>query len=247
MTRKEDIILEYRQKNFVKNEFDRTRGEFAFHKKKHSFETKIISDAINAIKKDKIRILDVACGTGRLLSEIIKLDKNIEYTGLDTSRVMFAELKKKANKMKKGSKIKLVLADAEKMPFKDNSFDLVFTYHLLWHIPQENQKKVIKEMIRVTDKGGITIIDTINKGFFWRKIKPFLGLKNDPEMYTLSYADVKKIVHPVSNERRIARIYKLFDVPIKNKQLFAVFNIINKAHKILPRSLFHMVYYGIKK
>jgi len=243
MTRKEEIILKYKQENFIRNEFDKTRSEHIFHKKKHAFETKIILDAINSIKKPEVRILDVACGTGRLLSEIIHSNKRIKYTGLDTSEAMIDELKNKKISPKEGDEIKLILSDSEKIPFKDNSFDIVFTYHLLWHIPLKNQKKVIKEMMRVVNPAGLVIFDTINKNFLWKKVKLLFGLKNDPEMYCLSFSEVKKII----DGGKIINIHRLFDMPLKNKQLFEISDVINKLQKILPDSLFHLIYYSIRR
>jgi len=243
MSRKEEIIREYKQKDFIKNEFDRTRSEHIFRKRKHAFETKIILNAVNSIKKDKVRILDVACGTGRLLEEIAGSKKNISYVGLDTSREMLGELRGKNIRLKKGDEIRLVLSDAEKIPFRDNTFDVVFSYHLLWHIPFENQKKIIREMMRVANPDGLVIFDTINKNFLWKKIKPALGMKNDPEMYCLSISDIKKIMA----RGKIARIHKQFDIPIKNRQIYEIFNITNRMQKILPESFFHLIYYGLKK
>ncbi len=236
MNKKEEIINEYQQKDFVET-FDKTRSESIFHKKKHEFETKIIKNSLNKIKKEKIRVLDVACGTGRILSEIVK-DSRIDYTGLDTSKEMLEVLKKKfANK-----KIKVVLSEGEKMPFKDESFDLTFTYHLLWHLPWEDQQKIIREMIRVTKRGGLIVFDTLNEKFLAEKVKRVFGLKIDAEMYRTNYKKVRKLIYPLNFQAD-----KLLDAPIKNKILFGILNILNKFNKFLPSSFFHMIFFTIKK
>lgn len=48
-------------------------------------------------------------------------------------------------------------ADAREMPFPDDSFDLVFSAHLLGHIPLEFKQEVIREIYRVTKPGGYSL------------------------------------------------------------------------------------------
>jgi len=48
-------------------------------------------------------------------------------------------------------------ADAREMPFPDGSFDIVFSSHLLGHIPLEYKQQVIKEIHRVTKVGGFSL------------------------------------------------------------------------------------------
>lgn len=45
-------------------------------------------------------------------------------------------------------------ADACQLPFEDESFDLVFSAHVLGHIPLGKKEKAIEEIFRVT-KGGV--------------------------------------------------------------------------------------------
>ena len=48
-------------------------------------------------------------------------------------------------------------ADACEIPFPDGSFDVVFSAHLLGHIPLEHKQEVIKEIYRVTRAGGFSL------------------------------------------------------------------------------------------
>lgn len=169
---KKEIIGLYRKKDIAKT-FDESRSKYAYQLYKHKIESSFLKKSINSIKKSKIKILDVACGTGRMLPEVFNTGKKIEYHGLDTSKQMLEELKKKAKKIRKLKEIKIHLSDAAKMPFKNNEFDLVYTYHLLWHIEREDQKKVIKEMIRITKPKGLIIFDVLNNNFIWEKCNQF--------------------------------------------------------------------------
>jgi ubiquinone/menaquinone biosynthesis C-methylase UbiE len=89
------------------------------------------------------RILEVGVGSGLHFREIRKYSRNI--VGIDISKRMLAEARKKC---KDG---RLVLADAENTPFKDNSFDMVYTISTLHHA---DYKKSIREFSRICKPGG---------------------------------------------------------------------------------------------
>ena len=58
--------------------------------------------------------------------------------------------------------------DREKLPYKNNTFDVVFSKNFFEHI--KNQGQVLKEMVRVTKKGGKIVVITDNASFlFWKK------------------------------------------------------------------------------
>ena len=63
------------------------------------------------------KVLDIGCGTGNHVSEFKR--NSMDAIGVDASRKM---LKVAKNKVKGGD---FVLGDAENLPFKDSSFDLV--------------------------------------------------------------------------------------------------------------------------
>lgn len=107
------------------------------------------------------KILEVAIGTG---ANIMHLDKRKKYYGLDYSLGML----KRCNKKFKQSGImgELYCGVAEKMPFRDNSFDITFCINGFMYF--ENIKKSIAEMIRVTKNGGKVVI--INKTS-WKETK----------------------------------------------------------------------------
>ncbi|MBN2368651.1 class I SAM-dependent methyltransferase [Candidatus Woesearchaeota archaeon] len=118
------------------------------------------------IKKNRCRkILEAGCGTGRVLLPLA--EKGLECHGFDPSRNMLAQFRKKMASKKLG--VKLKQGDIEKIPYKDNTFDCVFTMHVLMHLPT-GYKKAFKEMYRVTKKGGLVICDFPNKDSMWTKL-----------------------------------------------------------------------------
>ena len=75
-----------------------------------------------------------------------------------------------------------VLARAERLPFEDNSFDLVFSTGLLEHF--EDPMPIIFEMVRVLKNGGLFYSDIVpNKFSLLRSldfVRPFLGREWNP-------------------------------------------------------------------
>lgn len=236
MDQKEQIVKLYKKRETAQV-FDKERDKYFYQKYKHKIESSFLKKSILSLDKNPVRILDVACGTGRMLQEVFSLKRNIEYWGLDTSKEMTDLLKKKASETGLNANIKL--GDATKIPFEDNTFDVVYSFHLLWHIPREEQEKIISEMIRVCKKGGIILFDFLNKDFILEKLR-----KNKPngEIYKMRFKHVKKILKGNKIE-----IEKLNDAIIKNDKLYQIFNFINQIRKIMPTKLYHMVYVTARK
>lgn len=103
-------------------------------------------------------ILEVGCGEG---ANIYNFNRDEErFVGIDivSEKLNFASqiLNKTA----------FVCADALNIPFKDNSFSLVFCRDVLHHV--QNKNKTIEEMIRVcSPKGKIIILEASAHNMFW--------------------------------------------------------------------------------
>lgn len=228
------------KKGEIADAFDSDRERFAHQKFKHKVEAQLLLRALNNTSSGEIKVLDVACGTGRMLPEVFKARRKVNYFGLDTSKAMTNKLKKKALTLKK--EVKIVLADATKMPFGQGEFDVTYSYHLLWHLTKEDQRKIISEMVRVTKKNGFIIFDALNQNFFWEKIKRILG-KNSNGLNKLTVLEAEQYL----NSAKKVRLEKLSDARINNNFVYSLFNILNKIRYIFPSSFYHMFYIMGKK
>lgn len=103
-------------------------------------------------KADKI--LDVGCGEGSRLHKL--LPKNKIGWGIDLS----AEGIKLAKSQYPQSHFQV--ADAQNLPFKNETFDLVYSAFAIEHCT--DPRKFIDEMIRVTKKGGYVVVLCPNYG-----------------------------------------------------------------------------------
>ena len=134
---------------------------------------------LSLIKKFEYgKILDVGCGTGYIQSRL-----NKDAVGLDLTH----ELLKRNNG-------KSVCANAEKLPFKSKTFDLVFSINLIEHV--KNHYKLIMECKRVLKKNGILIIVTPNGDmeFILDIAEKFnLKLPEGPHKF-LNFKEMKRLV-----------------------------------------------------
>jgi ubiquinone/menaquinone biosynthesis C-methylase UbiE len=102
----------------------------------------------------KNRILDVGCGEGSRINTLLAQGKR--GWGIDISPKAISIAKKKYP-------IHIFsVANAEKIPFSNNYFDLSYSAFALEHT--KNPKQVISEMFRVTKPGGKVIILCPNYG-----------------------------------------------------------------------------------
>jgi demethylmenaquinone methyltransferase/2-methoxy-6-polyprenyl-1,4-benzoquinol methylase len=75
------------------------------------------------------RVLDIGTGSGRLAIELAKAKgTNFDITGLDVSENMLKKAAEHAQQENVAEKIKLVMANADALPFPDGSFDLVISH-----------------------------------------------------------------------------------------------------------------------
>jgi len=98
--------------------------------------------------KDAGLILDVGCGSGIVTRDIARLTKG-KVIGIDGSHDMI-EVAKKV--LRNNKNVELRVSNAEKIPFDDNTFDIV-TCNLLLMWAADPQK-VVDEMARVTKHNG---------------------------------------------------------------------------------------------
>jgi demethylmenaquinone methyltransferase/2-methoxy-6-polyprenyl-1,4-benzoquinol methylase len=101
--------------------------------------------------------LDVGCGTGILLEQLAKLNKDLELSGLDLSEEMLSVARQK---LEKYFNVNLRLGSVAKLPFKDNYFDYVTCVHSFHHHP--DSLKSLKEMKRVLKPGGKLLLADVS-------------------------------------------------------------------------------------
>lgn len=105
----------------------------------------------------QIRVLDVACGTGRTLKQIRGMLPKASLYGVDLSDAYL----RKANQslsQKPDELPQLVQANAEALPFLDDYFHAVTSVFLFHELPPQARQRVIEQCFRVLKPGGTFII-----------------------------------------------------------------------------------------
>jgi len=105
--------------------------------------------------KNPDTILDIATGTGDLA--ILLANTNAKkIIGLDISEGMLEVGKQKIAHKNLTDKIEMVLGDSEKIPYEDNSFDVVTVAFGIRNF--EDLEKGLAEILRVLKPGGLFVI-----------------------------------------------------------------------------------------
>jgi tocopherol O-methyltransferase len=107
--------------------------------------------------KTATNILDVGCGIGG--SSLYLAEKfHARSTGITLSPVQAARATERSQEALLNAKTQFLVADAQAMPFADNSFDLVWSLESGEHMPDKT--KFLQECYRVLKPGGTLIMAT---------------------------------------------------------------------------------------
>jgi len=89
------------------------------------------------------RILEAGCGSGIYLG-LLKKNREIETVGMDFSKSSIKLAKKNCDN--------LVLGDIRYLPFKKNSFDIIFNQGVMEHFSEKEFRDILREFKRVSKK-----------------------------------------------------------------------------------------------
>jgi ubiquinone/menaquinone biosynthesis C-methylase UbiE len=105
----------------------------------------------------QLRILDVACGTGRTLRQIRATFPQASLHGTDLSPAYL----RKANQLlseNPGELPQLLQANAEALPYADEYFHGVSSVFLFHELPAPARQNVIDQCYRILQPGGVFVI-----------------------------------------------------------------------------------------
>lgn len=139
---------------------------------------------IKSLKKLSINlqnknILDIGFGTGTTLLNLPKNKCNLYGTEFVIEACFNLKFKIRNDK----TPINLILSSIVKIPFKDNTFDIIICSHVLEHIKEDYL--AIMEIWRILTEGGILIFLTPNENY---------GNSNISHFRNYSHKDLKKLV-----------------------------------------------------
>jgi ubiquinone/menaquinone biosynthesis C-methylase UbiE len=96
------------------------------------------------------QVLELGCGNGKSLSAMIH--RGWDVTAIDSSPRAVSLSRERC---KGASSCEFIVADARFLPFKSNSFDTVFTIHILGHIDEHDRNLMPGKLAHSLKPGGI--------------------------------------------------------------------------------------------
>ena len=130
-------------------------------------------------REKELRILEIGCGPGALAGALKRWYPKAEITGIDLDSAFIAFAKEN----EKG--VTFLEADATKLPFEDETFDVTISNTVSEHIAPD---AFFGEQMRVLKKGGVCLVLSARKGYrqksefecetefeetFWKKVSEF--------------------------------------------------------------------------
>ncbi len=111
------------------------------------------------------KVLDVGCADGVFTKVILDKTKASQVVGIDVLKTSINWAKKH---WRRNRKMKFMVADTHKLPFKADSFDAVFSLEMLEHVFEP--AKAVKEMRRVLKRDGYAIFLVPTENLLFRII-----------------------------------------------------------------------------
>ncbi|MFB6157198.1 MAG: class I SAM-dependent methyltransferase [Haloferacaceae archaeon] len=139
----DEVAREYEDKRF-------SRGGRLIDRR----EKRAVLDAIGPVGEQEV--LEIACGTGRFT--VMLAERGADIVGLDISSAMLSQGRAKAAQAGVGDHIEFLRGDAARLPFPDDSFDVVFAMRF-FHLA-DTPAKFLTEMARVARER--VFFDTFN-------------------------------------------------------------------------------------
>lgn len=132
----------------VGRSFDRGSEQYDAHTPvQQRVVTELLARLQQRLALQPLRILDIGCGTGRLLEQVSTLWPSTELYGLDLAEGMLQQANERL-----GGRAVLTHADAERLPFADGYFDLVVSSSTFQWL--EQLEGCFGEVHRVLAPGG---------------------------------------------------------------------------------------------
>ena len=149
-----------------KNFWDRNAGRYDRFMRKDGAAYDELYELIRPIVRHKT-VLELASGTGLIAKHIVNATAHIEAT--DASPEMIAEAKRDNH----SAKLHFSVQDMFRLPYADQSFDVVIVSNALHIVPQP--EKALQEIKRVLKDDGVLIAPTFThaENTFSGKVRAF--------------------------------------------------------------------------
>jgi ubiquinone/menaquinone biosynthesis C-methylase UbiE len=106
------------------------------------------------------RVLEVACGRGGFSRLLASRGARMFGADFSSTALQIARRKITGEQTERCTQLELTQADAQNLPYADNSFDIIVSCETIEHL--RDPAAALKEMARVTRSGGLLLLTTPN-------------------------------------------------------------------------------------
>jgi ubiquinone/menaquinone biosynthesis C-methylase UbiE len=178
----EPEVMETAEEAAAYNELERLFGEILFQ-----------GFAESAVRMGVAtgRVLDVGTGPGRIAIRIAKLNPAFSIDAIDLSKSMLSLAEQNARAQGIGDRIRFSLGDAKRIPFADQTFDLLVCHNMLHQLP--DPLVTVREIDRVTKPNGAILIRDVRRlpAAFMSMLLPLYCLRYGRMLRSLTYASYR--------------------------------------------------------
>jgi SAM-dependent methyltransferase len=127
-----------------------------YHRHRHEMRYRLVADEVRRSVNGSEQVLDLGCGAALVADELADLP--LHYVGLDYGdhHIRFAFDKHRGGRLRAS----FVAGDAERLPFRDASFDVVVWSEVIEHLMRP--ELAVWEVARVLRPGGTLVMTTNN-------------------------------------------------------------------------------------
>ncbi|MBN1788066.1 MAG: class I SAM-dependent methyltransferase [Sedimentisphaerales bacterium] len=153
-----DIFLEHKMltiaRRFGKEYFD---GDRLYGYGGYYYDPRFWTDTVKKFSEhykltEKSSVLDVGCAKGFMLYDFKKLLPQLTVAGIDISQYAHDNAIEEIKPF-------ITVGNAKKLPYDDNSFDVVISINTIDHLPQEECKQALSEIQRVAKRNAFISVN----------------------------------------------------------------------------------------
>ncbi len=184
-------------------------------------------ERLDYVRLQPARILDLGAGTGFFSTALLKRYRKADIVALDVAENMLRQVQARGGWFRKP---RCVCADAETLPFADDSFELVFSNLMLqWTVDLE---QTFRELRRVLAPGGLLMFTTFGPDTLkelrasWEQVDGFTHVNRFIDMHDVGDSLVTtRWADPVMDSERITVTYRQLDRLMQDLKQIGAHNV----------------------
>ena len=186
MPARDYLAKDYYQGPTVAQTYDRVRFRSPLGRVRHLLDTWTLRRCLSDVPAGS-RVLDIACGTGRITEMVA--GQGFTVTGTDVSRSMLEVARRRLRRA--GHQVDFFVADAERLPVAESSFRAATSIRFMGNVPREVRVGVLRAAGEAAD---LVIVDyTVRTRFGDLRRRLLSPYRSRPRHYTWSIVSERQL------------------------------------------------------